>query len=273
MIDVPIYDSSRRPSPMVEEVTEVLRYRDLVAQFVRRDILTRYKRSVLGVAWTMLNPLGMMLVMTIAFSQVFGATPAYPGYLLIGLVAWTFFSQTTVYAMRQLVWGGALIQRIYIPKTIFAVSAIGTGLVNLLLSLIPLAFVMAVTGLGFSLPVLFLPISILLLAAFALGVGLLLSTVAIYFPDVAEMYEIALLAWMYLTPIIYPEDAIPQAYRWWLFNLNPMYHLIKLFRLPLYYDLVPSPERLAVAAFVALGTLAIGWFVFTRKSDEFAYRV
>jgi ABC-type polysaccharide/polyol phosphate export permease len=93
------------------------------------------------------------------------------------------------------------------------------------------------------------------------------------FPDVAEMYEIALLARMYLTPIIYPEDAIPEVYRWWLFNLNPIYHLIKLFRLLLYFDLWRSPERIAVAAIVALGTLAIGWIVFTRKADEFAYRI
>lgn len=175
--------------------------------------------------------------------------------------------------MRQLVWGGSLIQRIYIPKTIFTISAIGTGVVNPLLSLLPLAVVLVVSGLVPQIPVLFLVISILFLAAFALGVGLLLSTVAVYFPDVAEMYEIALTAWMYLTPIIYPEETIPETFRWWLFNLNPMYHLIKLFRLPLYQQLWPSPERIVAAAVVALVSLMIGWFVFTRKADEFAYRV
>ncbi len=273
MIDRPTYDSAYRPPPMIDEFVQAWKYRDLVQQLVRRDIVTRYKRSALGVAWTMLNPLGMMLVMSIAFSQVFGTTRAYAAYLLIGLVAWNFFGQTTVYAMRQLVWGGALIQRIYVPKTLFALSAVGTGLVNLLLSLIPLAVVVVVSGLPLQTPVLFLPVSILLMAAFALGVGLLLSTVVVYFPDIAEMYEIALLAWMYLTPIIYPEDAIPEAYRAWLFNLNPMYHLIKLFRLPLYQNLLPSPEQLAAAVVVALGTLAFGWIVFSTKADEFAYRI
>jgi len=268
-----VYDSAQRPPPMVEEALQVLHYRDLIVQLVRRDILTRYKRSVLGVAWTMLNPLGMMVVLTIAFSSVFGTTRAYAAYLLIGLVTWNFFAQTTVYAMRQLVWGGALIQRIYVPKTIFAVSATGTGLVNLFLSFIPLTIVMLILGLNLTPPILFLPLAIFLLAAFTLGVGLLLSTVAVYFPDVAEMYEIVLLAWMYLTPIIYPEEVIPEVYRWWLFNLNPMYHLIKLFRLPLYYHLWPSPERVAAAAIVALVTLAIGWLVFTRQADEFAYRI
>jgi len=268
-----VYDSARRPLALVEEFLQVLQYRDLIVQLVRRDVVMRYKRSVLGVAWTMLSPLGTMLILTIVFSQVFGTTRGYAAYLLTGLIAWSFFAQTTAMAMRQLVWGGALIQRIYLPKTMFAISAIGTGLVNLLLSLVPLALVMVVIGVPFRFSAVFLPVSILLLAAFALGVGLLISTIAVYFPDVAEMYDIIIMAWMYLTPIIYPEEIIPESFRWWLFNLNPMYHLVKLFRLPVYDGIWPSPERLVVAAVVALITLAIGWVVFTRKADEFAYRV
>jgi ABC-2 type transport system permease protein len=268
-----VYDSASRPAAALEELIELVRYRDLVGQLVRRDIVTRYKRSALGIAWTMLNPLGMMLVLTVAFSQVFQATHAYGAYLLIGIVAWTFFSQTTVAAMRNMVWGGSLIQRIYIPKTVFAVSAIGTGLVNLLLSMVPLAIVIVATGLPLRPTVLLLPMAFILLACFALGVGLLLSTMAAYFPDVAEMYEIALQAWFYLTPIIYPEDIIPEPLRFWLFNLNPMYYFVRLFRQALYYDVWPAPERLAIAVAVALVALVIGWVAFTRKADEFAYRI
>jgi ABC-2 type transport system permease protein len=270
---VPVYDSARRPPAMVEELVELWRYRDLVVQLVRRDIVSRYKRSVLGVAWTMLNPLGTTLVTAIVFSQVFGRTEGYPAYVLSGLVVWHFFAQTTLAAMRQLVWGSALLHRIYMPKTSFAVSAVGTGLVNLLLGLIPLFAVIVAMGIPLRPAILFLPVSCLLLAAFALGVSLLLSSVAALFADVAEMYEIAILIWMYLTPIIYPEEIIPDAYRWWLFNLNPMYHLVKLFRLPLYFGQWPSPARLGSAAVVALVALAVGWIVFTRKADEFAYRI
>ncbi len=258
---------------MIEELLQAWRYRDLIIQLVRRDIVTRYKRSALGVAWTMLNPLGMMLVLTIAFSQVFGQTRAYAAYLLIGLLAWNFFAQSTMAAMRQLVWGGSLIQRIYIPKPLFAISAVGTGLVNLLLSLIPLIVVMIVTGLYPQPAGLFLPVSICLLSAFALGVGLLLSAVAAYFPDVAEMYEIALTAWMYLTPIIYPEEIIPASFRWWFLNLNPMYHFVKMFRLSLYDAVWPGAERTAIAAVVAIIALVVGWLVFTKKADDFAYRI
>ncbi len=272
MENAPIYDTALSRSRALDELREVVNYRELIRQLVRRDILTRYKRSVLGLAWTMLNPLGMMLVLTLAFSRLFNATPAYPAYVLSGLVAWTFFSQTTTIAITQLVWGGDLLRRIYMPRTVFAVSSIGTGLVNLALSLVPLFVVMVITGAPIRLSALFLPVSMLLLACFALGVGLLLSTIAVYFPDVAEMYQIVLMGWMYLTPIIYPEEIVPEAYRLWLFNLNPMYHLVKLFRLPLYYGLVPSGVRIAAATAVALGTLIVGWVVFTRKADDFAYR-
>lgn len=273
MIDEHVYDSSRRPSPVLEELLEAVRYRDLVAQFVRRDIVTRYKRSVLGVLWTMLSPLGMMLVLTVVFSQLFKTTEAYPVYLLSGLIVWTFFAQSTVAAMRYFIWGGGLIQRVYIPKTLFAISAVGAGLVNLLLSMIPLFLVMLAVGYAPRLPVLFLPVAIVLLAAFALGVGLLFTTIAAYFPDFVEIYEIGLMAWMYLTPIFYPEEIIPASFSFWLFNLNPMFHLIRLFRAPIYFGVWPMPERLAAAAVAGLGALLIGWVVFTKKADEFAYRI
>jgi ABC-2 type transport system permease protein len=216
----------------------------------------------------------MMLVLTIAFSQIFGArTPGYAAYVLCGLEAWTFFSQTTSAAMVQLVWGSSLMHRIFLPRTAFAVSSIGTGLVNLTLSLIPLSIVILLCGLPIRWEALWLPLAMLLLALFALGVGLALSALAAYFPDVSEMYQIVLTAWMYLTPIIYPEDIVPEAYRWWFFNLNPMYHLVKLFRLPLYYGITPSLERWAAATVVAVGAFLIGWFLFTSRSDELAYRV
>jgi ABC-type polysaccharide/polyol phosphate export permease len=270
-----VYDSTRRGSVVVEELREILNYRYLVLQLVRRDILTRYKRSFLGVAWTMLNPLGMMLVWTIAFSQFFkaGDLPSYPAYVLNGLLAWNFFSQTTTASMVNLVWGGGLLNRIYIPRTAFSVAAIGTGLVNITLSMVPLIGVMLVTGVKIHLSILFTPISVLIIAGFALGVGLLLSTLAVYFPDVAEMYQIFLMAWMFLTPVMYPVTILPEAYRVFLTTLNPMYHMVMLFRLPLYFGRWPSGPELLIPLGLSLFFLATGWLVFTMKSDEFSYRI
>jgi ABC-type polysaccharide/polyol phosphate export permease len=268
-----VYDSSAKRSKALEELIEAYRYRHLIFQLVRRDVLTRYKRSFLGVAWTMLNPLGMMLVLTVAFSQIFRSTHAYPAYVLTGLIAWNFFSQTTMASMSQMVWGGSLLGKIYIPRTVFVLSSIGTGLVNILLSLVPLLIVLLITGIPLRWTILFAPVAIFCLAAFSLGVGLLLSTWAIYFYDVTEMYQIVLTAWLYLTPIIYPEEIIPEALRRWLFTLNPMYHLISVFRRPIYEGVLPDVKHLAATVGISIIVLAIGWITFARRSDEFAYRI
>lgn len=268
-----IYDSQNRGPIALEELRGLFRYRDLILQLVRRDLVSRYKRSALGIAWTMLNPLGMMIVLTVVFSQLFHSVAGYPAYILSGLIAWNFFSQTTSASMVQMVWGSTLLHRIYLPRTAFVVSAIGTGLVNLLISLVPLILIVLLVGLPLRWSVLFLPVPMLLLAAFSLGVGLLFSAWAIYFPDVAEMYQVALIAWIYLTPIIYPEEVIPEAYRFWFFHLNPMYYLVKIFRQPIYDGILPSGLLLAAAAAIALVTLALGWIVFSSRADEFTYRI
>jgi ABC-type polysaccharide/polyol phosphate export permease len=271
---VPIYDSARQGSAALEELKAIFNYRYLIVQFVRRDILTRYKRSSLGVAWTMLNPLGTMLILTIVFSRAFGGSQeGYAAYVLSGLIAWNFFAQSTNAATLHLVWGGSLLKKIYIPRTSFAVSATGTGLINLLLSLIPLLLVMLVIGVPIRWTIIFLPIPILLLAMFALGMGLLISTMAIYYADIAEMYQITLTAWMYLTPVIYSPEILPEVYRLWIIRLNPMYYLIELFRMPIYYGQVPDLSLVLISAGIAFFTLFAGWMFFTSKSDEFAYRV
>jgi ABC-2 type transport system permease protein len=267
-----IYDSAQRSPAALEELFGIFRYRDLIYQLIYRDIVARYKRSILGIAWTMLNPLGTMLVLTVVFSQLFHTVKGYPTYVLSGLLAWTFFAQTTNSAMQQLVWGSSLLHRIYMPRTVFAVSAIGTGLVNLAFSLIPLILLMLITAIPLRWSILFLPLAIFLLAAYALGIGLLFSTLAVYFPDVAEMYQVVLIAWMYLTPIIYPQEIIPETFRSWFLNLNPMYYLIEIFRMPIYEGGLPPWPILQIGAGIALTTLLFGWIVFSRKADEFTYR-
>lgn len=268
-----IYDSAKRGSIALEELRGIFQYRDLIFQLVRRDIVARYKRSFLGIAWTMIQPLGMMIVLTLVFSQLFNRLQGYSVYVLSGLIAWTFFSQTTNAAIHQMVWGGTLLRRIYVPRTAFAVSAVGTGLVNIGLSLVPLIVIMLFVGVPLRWSALLVPYAFLLLAAFSLGVGLLLSSLAVYFPDVAEMYQVLLVAWMYLTPIIYPKDILPEAYRHWVFNLNPMYYLIDIFRIPLYDGVLPGLNTLVLGTAIAFTTLVIGWLFFASRLDGFTYQI
>jgi len=268
------YDSAARATPFIEEGLALARYRDLVPQLVARSVKTRYKRSFLGVAWTMVNPLLTMLVLTFVFSQLFRYPSAqYALYVLTGLLAWNFFAQTTTAAMGDLIWSGGLIGRISLPKSVFAVAAVGTGLVNLLLALVPFAVIAVLAG-GqvFSPALLLLPLPILLLAMFALGIGLTVSSLAIYFADVMPTYEVLLTVWFYLTPIIYPVDLLPPAVAAVL-RLNPMYYLVTMFRSILVEGRLPPPEVLLVAGVSSLVMLLFGWWTFTRKAREYAYHV
>lgn len=268
----PVYDSAKQSNPALTELRELRNYWYLLKQLVRRDILTRYKRSVLGVAWTMLNPLGTMLIMSFVFSNLFKSVGNYSIYLLSGLLVWTFFAQSTNAAMSGLVWGGSLMKQIYVPRTIFGISAIGTAIVNMVLSLVPLLLVIIFSGEPIYWTIVFVPLVILVLAAFSIGVGLTISTLAVYFPDVMEMYQILLMAWMYLTPIMYPETIIPEEYSQ-LYRVNPMYWMVKLFRALVYEGRIPLFSEIWPALAWGLGVLILGWTFFASKADEYAYRI
>jgi ABC-type polysaccharide/polyol phosphate export permease len=266
------YDSQKRKHPAVEELLDIIQYRDMIFQFVRRDIIARYKRSVLGVFWTMLQPLGMMIVMTIIFSQLFNRVEGYAAYLLSGLISWTFFAQTTTAALQQVASSGSLGRRIYMPHTAFVVSSVMTGMVNLTISIRPLTLITLIVGKPITWAILFTPFSILILSAFALGIGLFLSTAVVFFPDIREMYQILLQAWMYFTPIIYPETILPEAYRFWILRLNPMYYMISLFRDPVYNGRLPSLDVLITSVVIAVIMLTAGWIYFSKQADSFAYK-
>jgi ABC-type polysaccharide/polyol phosphate export permease len=258
---------------LIEEVITLFRYRDLVSQFIVSSIKTRYKRSALGVVWTLLNPLIMMIVLTIVFSSFFRfAIENYAIYVLAGLIVWNFHSSTTSAAMQNMLLSGNLLNRIYVPKSVFAVSAVGAGLVNLGLSLIPLFLISLILGVKIGPQILVMPFAVILLALFALGFSLILQTAAVYFADVLPVYEVILSIWFYATPIIYPRDMIPYQVAL-LFQLNPLYHLVRVFRAPLFEGIIPGVDIWAAAIISTLVVFLVGAFVFTAKSHEYAYRV
>lgn len=269
---VPIYDSANLKNPAIEELQKIFLYRDLIFQLVRRDITTRYKRSVLGIAWTMLHPLAMMVILSFVFSQVFQAVQGYSAYLLGGLVLWNFFAQGTTLAITSVVGSADLFRRIYLPPSVFVVAAIGTGFVNMLLSLVPLFVVMLFSGVAIRFTALLTLFTILPIVFFALGVGLLVATLGVYFPDVAEIYKVLLTAWFYATPILYPVDQIPEKAHF-ILALNPLYPLVELFRVPLYGGDLPSLSLWLSSLGVSLLTFIAGWVIFTNKSREFLYYV
>ena len=266
------YDSASRRSPMLAELRELLRYGDLLKLQVERITKNRYKRSALGVVWTLLYPLVSMLVMTVAFSTVFKTDARYPVYLLSGLICWNFFSQTIIYATTTLVSSGSLIKRVYVPCTIFGVAAVFNGLFNLALSMIPLVLIMAIVGQPFHATWWFVPIAVLALATFCLGITLFISTLSLFFADVVDMFQLVLQSWFFLTPIMYPLSVMPARYQRYMV-FNPMLHFLEMFRAPILAGRLPATGHMIWGGAWAVGALLLGWWTITRKANEFAYRL
>ncbi len=267
-----LYDSARHANSFVTEFLALIHYRELARQMISRSIKTRYKRSALGVIWTMLNPLLTMLVLTIVFSTLFRfQIEHYPVYILSGLLAWNFFASTTNLAMGEMLWSGDLLKRIYLPKAIFVVSTTGSGLVNMGLSMVPLLIIMLITRTPITSSMLILPVSILALTIFAMGVGFILFTIVVYFQDIMPIYEVVLMMGMYATPIIYPPEIIPERFQF-ITKLNPVYYFVRCFQEPIFKGQIPSLETWITTFLIAIFTLIVGWYIFTRKVSEYAYR-
>ncbi|HWF84311.1 MAG TPA: ABC transporter permease [Vicinamibacterales bacterium] len=266
------YDSASPVHPMYHELMELVRYRDLVRQLVVRNIRVRYKRSILGVAWSMLGPLLTMAALSLVFTRAFRPlTPNYPIYLFPGLLIWGFFAQATSSMAAEVIGGVELWKRVYTPRTAFAAATLCTSLVHLAFAMVPLMLLMLAFGMPFGPGLAALPVVVLATALFTLGVGLALSALAGYFADVADLYSVLLATWMYVTPIIYPASILPADYRW-IVRLNPMTYFVEGFRAPIYGNTFPPPAGLAAMCALAVSSLLCGWWLFTRSADDLVRR-
>jgi ABC-type polysaccharide/polyol phosphate export permease len=256
-----------------ELLVETYRYRELIWALALKELKVRYKRSVLGFTWALLNPALMMLVLTIVFSTIMRfPIEHYAIFLLSVLLPWTFFSQSLSYAVESIVSNGELIKKVSVPKLVFPVAAVVANIINLLLSFIPLALLVLGMRHPFYATWLYLPVPMLALIIFTLGVTFFFAAANVYYRDVAHIVQVVLSAWFYLTPIIYALDFIPPNQRW-LFKLNPIIYVINGFRLAVYYGLLPKwPSVIAsfVCAFVAL---FIGFGIFRKYQDDFVFYV
>jgi ABC-2 type transport system permease protein len=252
-----------------EEWQDIVRHGHLLYNLVYRDLTVRYKRSVIGFLWTMLNPLLLMIIFVVIFSTLFRfAVPHYETYFLSEFLPWTFFAQTTVSSMLSMSWNGSLMKRVRVPKSIFTLATTLSGMVNLLLSYVPLLLIMAILGVPIRPAILFLPISFIIVAIFTFGVSLALSAVAVYFVDVREMYQVGLTALMYMCPIIYPISIVPARFRS-IIAMNPLVYLFQILRDPVYYGRMPSPELIGITLALSGVSLLGGWLLFRRLSPGF----
>ena len=256
----------------MEEAKSLWAYRNLVAELVGRDIKVRYKRSVLGVAWSMLSPLLSMAALTIACSALLKQQIAnYPAYFLAGSVFWNFFSQATAHAASLTADASEISRRIYVPRSVFVASAVGVALVNLLYSLVPLLVILLLTGQPIRLSWLFLPVSILVAVLFTAGVGLVVFTLASRFVDVKETYLVLLSTLFFLTPIVYTPAVLAPKYRL-IVRLNPLTYLVEMFRAPLYDGWLPGPNTLGFSLLAGVLSLVVGWLFYAAKIEDYGTR-
>ncbi len=258
---------------MIELVQVTYRYRELIWALALKELKIRYKRSVLGFLWALLNPALLMLVLTFVFSHIMIiAVPHYAVFLLSVLLPWTFFSQSLSYAVESIVGNGDLIKKVAIAKAVFPIAAVLSNMINLLLSMIPLAVIVLVTGQPFYWTWLYLPVPLIALTIFTLGGTFFFATANVYYRDVAHILQILLQAWFYVTPIIYDEALFPAKYRW-TFKLNPVVYVMHGFRLAVYHGKLPELRSIFASFVCAFVSLVIGFMIFRRRQDDFVFYV
>ena len=244
------------------------RFKHLLRLLVKRDFVSRYRKSVLGVLWSLLNPLLTMLVMTWVFSTFFrGTIENFPVYLLSGQIIYGFFNESTMQAMGSVIANEGIIKKVYVPKYVFPLSKVLSALVNLLFSFLAFLLVFIVTGAPFRWTMLLIPIPIIYTFVFSFGVAMLMSTLAVFFRDLTYLYGVFTLLLMYLTPIFYPVDILPD----WMIpviGFNPLYHFVDYIRCLSMWGTVPDLWSNMVCIGFALASLCGGVYVFMRQQDR-----
>ncbi len=254
-------------------VTSLVKYRSLLVDLVSRDLKTKYRRSILGILWSVLNPLLMMLVLTAIFSNIFRFDiQDFPVYYLTGYILFNFVSETTNFSMVSIIGATGLIKKVYIPKILFPLEKCLFSLVNFAFSLIAAVIVFLIVGVTPSRTMLLFFVPVLYLLIFNFGFGLILATVNTFFRDVGYLYNVFVTLWMYLTPIIYPITALPDWMRR-IVRVNPLYHYVEYFRAVTLYNTIPSLGDNLICIAYALIFLFIGVTVFQKKENKFIFYV
>ena len=263
-----------------EHWTRLFAYRDLLRNLVARDLKVRYKNSALGIIWSMLNPLGMMIVFTIVFTILIpnNSIERFPIFVLCGLLPWNWFSGSVVGSIYSVVNSASLVKKVYFPREILPISTVLSNLVHFLLALIVLFAVMLVSGTPLTIWALLLPFVIAIQLIFTLGLAFFLSAINVYYRDTAQILDVLMLAWFFLTPVVYSTDLIPQS-RIILgvdvpvlrlaYILNPMASLIASYRVILYSSAPPDLAFLLRTVVTSVICLVLGYLFFMRASRNF----
>lgn len=250
---------------------EIYNYREMINGLVRKDLRGRYKGSVLGFAWTFINPLLQLIVYTMVFSVIMrNGIQDYYVFLFVALVPWIFFSASITGGSSSVLASGDMVKKIYFPREVLPIAYVTSAFVNMVLSFVVVLFVLLVTGYGINfVALLYLPIIMLVEYLLALGIAFITSACTVYLRDLEYILGIIAMAWQFLTPVMYASDMVPDRLLP-IWNLNPMKSVIEAYRDILYYQQVPQLGTLMVAVLLGVGFLIIGAIVFDKLQKGFA---
>lgn len=254
---------------LFKSIVDASKFHFLLQQLVARDFKTRYKRSVLGVLWSVLNPLLTMLVQYLVFSSLFKSSiPNFVVYLMCGGVLFNFFSESVTLGLGSIVNNASLINKVYVPKSIFPISRVLSSAVNLVFALIPLFIIALISGIRLHKAVLLLPLVLIYIVMFAIGMSLIFSSSMVFFRDTQFLWGVLSTLWMYMTPIFYPDTIIPQRFLS-LYHANPMYQFIYFLREIVINGQPAGPKTFLYCTLCAVIPLIIGIWIFKKTQDRF----
>ena len=248
-------------------------FREYLKQSVARDLRKRYKRSFLGYLWSMLNPLFMMLILAIVFSNIMRVEMKdYAIYVLTGMTFWSFFNATCIGSLGSIRANAPILAQLPVPKYLFSISTAFSNLVDFFLAIVPLLFIILV--LQFTLPfsILLLPVILLPIFMFTLGVAFILAVLNVFFEDTQHLTTVALQALYFLSPILYPAELLPEWVRGWIV-LNPLFHLVEMMQAIFYHGQAPDWNQYAISCLVGFVTLLIGLWAFKVADKKFVYYI
>ena len=255
-----------------EDRRELVKFWPVIQNMVVAELRVRYQRSILGFVWTLLNPLLMMLILSLVFGSLNTEVGNYSLFLFAGMVPWSFLSICLNDCAVCVILNEGLIRKIYVPKLVFPLARVLIGLVTFVLSLGALFLLLWPLGARLHLSMLLLPFVILLLAMFSLGLGLIVATANTFYRDCGHLVSVVLQAWYFATPILFPITKFTDSVQWRL-RLNPAYYFIELFHEVLYAGHWPRIGLVAAAALIATASLGIGYAIFKSHEDKMVFRL
>ncbi len=245
------------------------KYRFLLIELVKRDIKVKYRSSILGILWSFMNPLLMMVVMTIIFQNLFGRSITnFPVYYLSGMLIFSLFSQGSSGAMTSITGNAAMLNKVYIPKYMYSLSRVLSSLVTFAFSIIILVLIMLATGAPFSIYILYSFIPVILVVMITVGAGLLLATINVFFRDVQHLYKVFTTLLMYASALFYPVSIVPEQFQVF-FTYNPLFAIITLFRDSFYSGTPYDLFNIVYASIFSVFFLILGMTMFYKYQDKF----